>query len=577
MLDEPAARRCPVCGGVPPDDALFCPEDGTPLASEDQVQEDLTRLAASPVADHLVGEVLGGRYLVEERLGEGGMGVVYRARHVELGRQFAVKVLRQDFGSDSESVERFAQEARAASGIGHPHIVNVVDFGSAEDGSPYLVMEFLQGEPLSHRLAREGALPQEEALAIAEQIADALQAAHALGVVHRDLKPDNVFLVPTTEGVTVKLLDFGVAKVLGAARKLTRTGVIFGTPQYMSPEQAAGQAVDHRADLYALGLLLYEMLTGRVPFQGDTFMGVLSQHMFDPPPSPSEVCGHDLGPVEQLVLWALEKSPEARPADARAFLEALHRVRAGAPIETAAPSEPPGITRALKAPGTRPAPEPGTRALRPVLAAGQEMEAAPLSEATLAAIPGLAPRVRSPWLVAGVAAGVFAVGGVAILLWRARSTPPRAPVTSTEARAPKQRAVERTSPPPMAPTPPPSAPGSNSEARAERPPHTRSAPPRHRIAVRSIPLGAEVLEGDAILGNTPLTLVLRPGQRRTIRLRAKGHKPRQVTLSAQSASPVEVRLAPVSPSRRTIRRRPRRSPSSQDPAGTEIVDPWASP
>ncbi len=528
------------------------------------------------MANELVGEVFDGRYLIEESLGEGGMGVVFRAQHVELGRQFAVKVLRRDFGTDPESVERFAREARAASGIGHPHIVNVVDFGTLRDGSPYLVMEFLQGETLSRRLAREGSLPPEDAMAIAEQIADALQAAHALGVVHRDLKPDNVFLVPRAEGPHAKLLDFGVAKVLGAARKLTRTGVVFGTPQYMSPEQAAGQPVDHRTDIYALGLLLYEMLTGRVPFQGDSFMGVLSQHMFDLPPPPSEVCGHDLGPLERLVLWSLEKSPDDRPLDAQAFLDELRRIRGGGTAPALPPEEDLGATRALTA-ATPSSEEAATRAFTPAIAPEGTKPKEPPSEATLAAIPGLRPWRIAPWLAAAVAVSVFVVGGVTVLLWRAKSEPPTPATTRAGASAPP-----RTPEPPEAKAPPPTHPPTpTSPARPASATLTK-----RRIELRSIPQGAEVLEGDATVGNTPLTLTLLPRRRRTLRIQAPGHHPREVVISSKSQRTVEVRLEPLPDAskaaprkaKRPRRRRhtaPRLAPGGDQAA--EILDPWADP
>ncbi len=584
MLVAHDGRRCPTCGTIAPGEALFCPEDGTALVSEQAAEADLAQVAASPQVE-LVGEVLDGRYQVEERLGAGGMGVVYRASHVELGRRFAVKVLKKEFGTDQEAVERLAREARATSSLGHPNIVNVVDFGALADGSPYFVMEYLEGETLTSRMAREGALPLEVALDIAEQVAEALQAAHRLGIVHRDLKPDNVFLVPSAEGVRVKLLDFGVAKVLGAARKLTRTGIVFGTPQYMSPEQAAGQAVDHRADIYALGLVLYEMLTGRVPFQGDTFMGVLSQHMFDPPAPPSQVLGRPLGPVEHVVLRALEKNPDARHPDVAELLRDLRAVRDGtyqAPDE----EDDAGATRAF---ASRPMPDPATRSLQavgPDTAADPDSdrawnETAPPSEATLAAIPGLGGRrTRGPLLALGAAVVVFLVGGVALLLWQRRHDEPqsarRLVVESLEVRrdardaqgsaqggdsdGPEPSATATTPKPPKPAADTPAAPSAGAEQRT--------------VELTSIPSGAEVSEGEAILGNTPLKVRVRPGQRRTLRISASGFAPREVVLSSRSQPHLEVRLQRSAPG---TRRKPggqvrpvRRTPAEV----SEIVDPW---
>ncbi|MEM1414713.1 MAG: protein kinase, partial [Myxococcota bacterium] len=268
-------RVCPRCGARYTGEARFCSHDGEPT------QE----LLPSDTGDPLLGTVVDGRYRIDARLGEGGMGVVYGVTHVSLGKRFALKVLRRDYARDETVVERFVREARAASSIGHPSIVDIHDFGRLPDASTYFVMELLEGETLTARI-RRGALAPEETLHVVRQIASALSAAHASGIVHRDLKPDNVHLVTRgDDALTVKVLDFGIAKVGGAHGKLTRTGTVFGTPYYMSPEQAAGQSVDGRTDVYALGVIAFEMLTGHVPFDGDTFMGILSKQMFEAPPS----------------------------------------------------------------------------------------------------------------------------------------------------------------------------------------------------------------------------------------------------------------------------------------------------
>lgn len=297
-------RRCSECGRRYSPDAVFCPFDGARL-------EDAT--APDDKLDPLVGQTVDGRYAIEGILGEGGMGTVYRAKHVVLGRALALKVLRSDLSQEADLAARFLQEAQATAAIKHPNVVSITDFGRLPDARPYFVMELLTGRTLAELIKAGGALPPRDAARIAASVADGLQAAHEAGVVHRDLKPENVFLIGAGT-FEVRIVDFGAAMMAGATR-LTKAGIVFGTPHYMSPEQAAGKPVDHRADVYALGIILYEMITGRVPFEGDTYMGVLTQHMFAAPTPPSELVpelGGKLGALEAVVLRALEKDPEAR-------------------------------------------------------------------------------------------------------------------------------------------------------------------------------------------------------------------------------------------------------------------------
>ena len=213
-----------------------------------------------PAADPLIGKLIDGRYEVESVLGEGGMGTVYGVRHAR-SRSGSRSRSCARHRAEGELAARFIQEAKAAAAIGHPNIVQITDFGQLPNRAPYFVMELLDGIPLASSFARGGPLPAGQAVRVLQRRASALAAAHAAGVIHRDLKPDNVHL---TKNDVVKILDFGVAKMAGAGR-LTRTGMVFGTPHYMSPEQASGESVDHRADVYALGIIMYEMFTGRCP------------------------------------------------------------------------------------------------------------------------------------------------------------------------------------------------------------------------------------------------------------------------------------------------------------------------
>jgi serine/threonine-protein kinase len=253
-------------------------------------------------------------YIIESKIGEGGMGRVYGAQHPRIGKRVAIKVLGPQFCRDASTVARFEQEARLVSDVNHSNIVEVYQLGDLPDGRKYMVMEWLEGESLSDRIER-GPMPPAEALMVLDAICDALESVHEKGIVHRDLKSDNVFLARGRNGVHVKLLDFGLAKLAGndpRAITKTKTGIIVGTPHYMAPEQARGKPVDHRTDVYALGVLSYKMLTGKLPFVGQP-IELLVHHLKTPPPSPGAAVPGIPDGLSNLVMGMMAKMPEQRP------------------------------------------------------------------------------------------------------------------------------------------------------------------------------------------------------------------------------------------------------------------------
>ncbi len=273
----------------------------------------------TPQSDLLIGQTIG-NYLVTQKLGEGGMGAVYLAEHPSIGKKVALKVLHSEFSTNQEVAARFFNEAKAVNDIGHPNIVDIIDFGIIQAGPHreqlvYFIMEYLGGVTLSQLIRAESPLPPERALAISLQVADALAASHKCGIVHRDLKPDNIILLQRArERDFVKLLDFGIAKLTSdqPGSRRTRTGIVMGTPAYMSPEQCEGRGnTDHRTDIYALGIVLYEMLIGRVPFIGEGYGEILVQHLTQPPVPLSQY--RMMNPhVEAVVMKALEKRADLR-------------------------------------------------------------------------------------------------------------------------------------------------------------------------------------------------------------------------------------------------------------------------
>ncbi len=312
---------CPTCRNRF-DAATFCPRDGTRL-----------------VGDVAPDALLGGRYRLIRKVGAGGMGEVYEAEHALIRRRVAVKILQRSLASDPQAIERLQREAQSTSGLGHPNIVDTLDFGWSDDGEVFLVMEWLDGENLDQRLQRSPTdIPT--GLEIAAQAAAGLAEAHDRGVIHRDLKPANLFLTRDRRGaMVVKVLDFGIAKLAAHHTKLTGTGVLVGTPNYMAPEQAFGEDVDARADIYALGVILYELVTGQVPFHADSPLAVLHQHTSRMPVPPSTIAPDRGIPheVEALVMRCLAKKPGERFASMHELAQAIEAVRHAPPAPAPAP------------------------------------------------------------------------------------------------------------------------------------------------------------------------------------------------------------------------------------------------
>src|SRR5215203_162722 len=306
-------KICPKCGVEYPDSTTLCPADGIALEKD---------------GDSLIGTTLAGKYRIDERLNAGGMGTVYRGTHVLMDKTVAIKVLRPVLAADEKIVARFSREARAASRISHPHALSVTDFGEDENGNVFLVMEFLSGKTLKQVIRDGGPLSLTRIVDITRQIGDALNAAHAQGVVHRDLKSDNIMLVDTMAGDHAKVLDFGIAKINepeGAVdTNLTAPNLVIGTPQYMSPEQCSQDSeIDSRSDIYSLGVILYEMLVGHVPFSGDSPTIVMMKHLQEPVPSILEERSDLPASVARVVARAMAKVRDNRYQNVAELIEDL--------------------------------------------------------------------------------------------------------------------------------------------------------------------------------------------------------------------------------------------------------------
>jgi serine/threonine-protein kinase len=481
--------------------------------------------------DQYLGCTIDNRYKVEALLGEGGMGIVYQCRHKIIDKKVAMKILRGELAREKEVTDRFLIEAKAASAIGNEHVIDISDFGQLPDGAAYFVMEFLDGQPLSSILAGNTALPAARIVHVGLQLAKGLAAAHKAGIVHRDLKPDNIFLITrASDSDFVKVLDFGIAKVSSAATgRLTQAGSVFGTPHYMSPEQAAGAPVDHRGDIYAMGVILYEMASGKLPFEADNFMAILTQHIYKQPASLRSIAPNVPAGLEAIILKCLSKRPEQRYQSMEEFAADLQRFGSGA--------TPTAVSEMVARSGGFSVPadfwkQPSTH------------DAIPLTK-------------RWP-MVIGLLAVASAVG---FFVFSSKEQQPQI--------ADRPAAVQ------IAP------------AAAEVVP---SAAPEQLIITSQVvlavePLTAHVFQGDKDLGSSPVVVQVPEGEKVDVEVRQDGYKPQTLSLdgskqklsiSLEPAKPRHVAparpAAPKSPAAGEDHRKPR--PGAQI-GGGEIVNPWA--
>lgn len=463
-------KHCPRCNTTYGDDVAACPLDGAALSS-------------APRQDPLLDRVIKGRYRIVGKLGDGGMGSVYRAEQLSVGRAVALKVLHREFARDEEFVQRFHQEARLAAALNHPRLTTVFDFDQSEDGSLFIVMEYLQGTLLNEVIRRDSPLEIGRVVRLGIQIAEGIGAAHAAGVIHRDIKPQNVFVLP---GDNVKLMDFGIARRNdGRDVHLTRAGTMMGTPQYMAPEQIEGRAVSEKTDIYAFGIVLYEMLSGKTPFSAPTSTATLARALSEPPP-PLRGLRPDVPPLlEQVVMQALEKEPEYRQdriADVARRLTSISGTASvippGPPGDSATIVVAPRDSRVVAA-----APDAGMHTVMatPTMVAGAREQGTIVS----ATPPGVTPARPSAWArlregrgkTLAISAAIVAVMVAAVLVWwtvlrgpeRSMARVPPAPevksgvaVATPDKPTPDIASQTTAAPPPpppvVAPVPPPPIP-----------------------------------------------------------------------------------------------------------------------
>jgi len=399
-------KICPQCGAEYELDQRFCPKDGTTLRMQGSEND-------------LVGSIIADRYHVLRKLGEGGMGQVYLAEHVKMGRKSAVKVMNPGMVHDADAISRFNREAANASRINHPNVAAVYDFGETGEGLIYLAMEFVEGPPLTSLIEQQGALPPLRAADIARQTADALTVAHDMGIVHRDLKPDNIMVARNRDGSDlVKVVDFGIAKAAdNEKQKVTKTGLVVGTPEYMSPEQLAGDKLDGRSDIYSLGLVAFNMLTGKLPFPSESAQEAMIMRLTDKPKPLAEM-KPDVAwtPEVQAVMdKVLERDANLRYQTAAQFGRDLLRAVEAMPQSVAAAAG----TQVIGAPSVAAAAAGATAAIPATRVAGA-------ADAVVKQAPAPTPAGKSKTPLIAAIVTVVVLGGGTTAVWMMRGSPAKA-------------------------------------------------------------------------------------------------------------------------------------------------------
>jgi serine/threonine protein kinase len=319
--------KCPKCHADNPDTQKFCGKCATPLQNSEDIS--VTKTMETPIEVLTRGITIAERYEIVEELGKGGMGRVYKVRDKGIKENVALKLLKSEIASDEKTIERFRNELKIARRVSHKHVCRMYDIGKEEERC-FITLEYVEGEDLKNHIKRKGLLPTDDAISIAIQVCEGLGEAHRLGVVHRDLKPQNIMI--DKEG-QAKIMDFGIARSLEAPG-VTATGMIIGTPNYISPEQAEGEEADHRSDIYALGVILYEMMTGEVPFKGETAFSVALKHKAQPPTDPRKWNPEISDDLSRLILICMEKDRERRYQSAENLLADLRNIEEGFPLGT---------------------------------------------------------------------------------------------------------------------------------------------------------------------------------------------------------------------------------------------------
>jgi serine/threonine-protein kinase len=519
------------------------------LSSDSKAADDPWRARPRVEEPSHIGQVIDKRYVVEALIARGGMGIVYRCRHLLIDRKFAVKIIRASMAQLPDAPRRFLIEAKAASTIGNEHIIDVVDYGTLSDGSAYLVMELLEGVPLSAVIAKHERLPVGRIAGIAAQVCEGLRAAHAAGIVHRDLKPENIFLSSRKSGDFVKVLDFGIAKMMSASEPLTKRGLIVGTPHYMAPEQAAGAVVDARGDIYSLGIILYELATGKVPFDATHYMAVLAKHMSEAPPPFDSLCLPAQLPSEfEAIVWkCLAKRPEERFQSMGELMEALEQL------------------------GRRQLPSGASREPSMALAAAPH-EVGFRSSGTSLPPAGrsvmVQPRSRAAGLMLALL-GVMALAGVSV--WRLQAPDELHAARSAGAPGPAELL------PPPRDLPAPSALDAESSSVSALPPATDALPSGDAApSAEAAPSADAPPAAEALASGRPVSVVeLTDGKSVEIeartRLSLRLSREPQATVPAVRSSPRRARKAAAgAPGKERTEHPPERAPS-------ELMNPWPTP